>query len=222
MNFLTFTYKKFTDENPTGTIHDWLSQKELEQRDEERAALQQIYGLYEPKKVSYMEFLRMLPGNDAIDQLKIIIKNNQDEVDGILIEKMNSARIKDPIEKKLKMEQLHQDFTLAKARLLRTTLALDELLGRNRPRLEASTIIDRVDTLAFAERYLPNLKVRGDKITASCPFHNEKTPSFSFSRSKKVFYCFGCGEKGSLIDFLMKKEGLNFKSALRLLNTLTT
>lgn len=47
-----------------------------------------------------------------------------------------------------------------------------------------------------------------------CPFHNEKTPSFFVNEEKNFYYCFGCGESGNVISFLMKIDGLNFKEAI--------
>lgn len=47
-----------------------------------------------------------------------------------------------------------------------------------------------------------------------CPFHNEKTPSFFVNEEKNFYHCFGCGESGNVISFLMKIEGLSFKDAV--------
>ena len=54
------------------------------------------------------------------------------------------------------------------------------------------------------------LKKRGREYTGLCPFHNEKTPSFTVSDDKGFFHCFGCGAHGSAIDFVMRTEGLSF------------
>jgi DNA primase len=59
------------------------------------------------------------------------------------------------------------------------------------------------------------LKKTGKNYQGLCPFHSEKTPSFSVNPSKQIFYCFGCGVGGDAIDFLMKKEGMNFPEAVR-------
>ena len=59
------------------------------------------------------------------------------------------------------------------------------------------------------------LKKTGKNYQGLCPFHAEKTPSFSVNPSKQIFYCFGCGTGGDAIDFLMKKEGMNFPEAVR-------
>lgn len=60
-----------------------------------------------------------------------------------------------------------------------------------------------------------SLKRRGANFMACCPFHNEKTPSFSVSPSKGIFKCFGCGKSGSAVGFLMEHEGLSYTDALR-------
>ncbi len=60
-----------------------------------------------------------------------------------------------------------------------------------------------------------NLKKAGVNYKGLCPFHNEKTPSFIVSPSKNIFKCFGCGEHGSVVGFLMKHEKLSFTEAIR-------
>lgn len=59
------------------------------------------------------------------------------------------------------------------------------------------------------------LKKTGKNYQGLCPFHAEKTPSFSVNPSKQIFYCFGCGTGGDAIDFLIKKEGMSFPEAVR-------
>lgn len=61
------------------------------------------------------------------------------------------------------------------------------------------------------------LKRQGSSYMGLCPFHSEKSPSFSVSRNKQMFYCFGCGEGGNVITFLMKYEHYTFPEALRVL-----
>ena len=58
---------------------------------------------------------------------------------------------------------------------------------------------------------------RGSSYTGLCPFHNEKTPSFSVSESKQIFKCFGCGESGNVVTFLMKYENYSFPEAVKAL-----
>lgn len=62
-----------------------------------------------------------------------------------------------------------------------------------------------------------NLKKSGANFKGLCPFHNEKTPSFTVSDSKQFFHCFGCGEGGDSISFIMKIENLEFIDAIKLL-----
>ncbi|MBS3771273.1 MAG: DNA primase [Bacteroidales bacterium] len=62
-----------------------------------------------------------------------------------------------------------------------------------------------------------NLKKRGTNYLGLCPFHNEKTPSFTVSPSKGIFKCFGCGKGGNAINFIMEHEGLSYPEALRFL-----
>lgn len=59
------------------------------------------------------------------------------------------------------------------------------------------------------------LKKRGANYTGLCPFHNEKTPSFSVSESKGIFKCFGCGKAGNVVNFLMEHEKISYADALR-------
>lgn len=62
-----------------------------------------------------------------------------------------------------------------------------------------------------------NLKRRGANLIGLCPFHTEKTPSFTVSPSKNIYKCFGCGEGGNAVQFLMEHEQLSFPEALRYL-----
>ena len=55
---------------------------------------------------------------------------------------------------------------------------------------------------------------RGREHVGLCPFHKEKTPSFTVNEEKGFYHCFGCGEHGSVIDFVMKTEGLTFPEAV--------
>jgi DNA primase len=62
-----------------------------------------------------------------------------------------------------------------------------------------------------------SLKRRGVNMIGNCPFHNEKTPSFTVSPSKNVFKCFGCGKGGDSVRFIMEHEGMNYPESLRYL-----
>src|SRR3954471_18121776 len=59
------------------------------------------------------------------------------------------------------------------------------------------------------------LKKKGANWMACCPFHQEKTPSFSVNPSKGFYKCFGCGKGGTAFNFLMEMEGLNFPEAVK-------
>ncbi|MCR5835915.1 MAG: DNA primase [Lachnospiraceae bacterium] len=61
------------------------------------------------------------------------------------------------------------------------------------------------------------LKKQGSTYFGLCPFHNEKSPSFSVTPSKQMYYCFGCGEGGNVITFIMKYENYNFVEAVEML-----
>lgn len=62
-----------------------------------------------------------------------------------------------------------------------------------------------------------SLKKKGANLWGLCPFHSEKTPSFSVSQEKQIYHCFGCGKGGGVISFLMEIENLPFVDAVRLL-----
>ena len=62
-----------------------------------------------------------------------------------------------------------------------------------------------------------SLKKKGSSYFGLCPFHNEKSPSFSVSRQKQMYYCFGCGAGGNVITFIMEYENFSFVEALKFL-----
>ena len=62
-----------------------------------------------------------------------------------------------------------------------------------------------------------HLKRSGRNFFGLCPFHNEKSPSFSVSPDKQIFHCFGCGVGGNVITFISKIEGLNFIETVQML-----
>ena len=61
------------------------------------------------------------------------------------------------------------------------------------------------------------LQKKGSSYFGLCPFHNEKSPSFSVSRQKQMYYCFGCGAGGNVFTFLMEYENYSFQEALKVL-----
>ena len=77
-------------------------------------------------------------------------------------------------------------------------------------------VIARNDIVEVVGTYV-TLTQRGDNNFGLCPFHNEKSPSFSVSQSKQIFYCFGCGVGGNVLSFVRKIENLDFLDGLKLL-----
>lgn len=74
----------------------------------------------------------------------------------------------------------------------------------------------RNNIVSVVERYV-RLEKKGRKYWGCCPFHNEKTPSFSVSEDEGLFYCFGCKESGDVISFVMKYESCDFYEAVKIL-----
>jgi len=72
------------------------------------------------------------------------------------------------------------------------------------------------DIVEVIESYVP-LKKAGQNYKGNCPFHNEKTPSFTVSPQKQIFHCFGCSESGGVISFLMKHEHMSYPEAVKTL-----
>ncbi|MGZ8162115.1 MAG: DNA primase [Methylobacter sp.] len=77
-------------------------------------------------------------------------------------------------------------------------------------------LLVRVDIVDLIDSHVP-LKKTGANYVARCPFHSEKTPSFSVNRKKQFFHCFGCGASGNAIGFLMDFSHLNFVEAVEIL-----
>ena len=71
----------------------------------------------------------------------------------------------------------------------------------------------RIDIIEIINKRV-SLKKAGKDYKACCPFHNEKTPSFTVAPDKQIFHCFGCGESGSAIDFVIKHDHLDFVEAI--------
>lgn len=77
-------------------------------------------------------------------------------------------------------------------------------------------VIESNDIVDVIEEFLP-LKKSGTNYKACCPFHNEKTPSFSVSKDKQIYKCFGCGESGDSIQFLIRYKNFTFVEAIEYL-----
>ncbi|RYD79282.1 MAG: DNA primase, partial [Sphingobacteriales bacterium] len=75
-------------------------------------------------------------------------------------------------------------------------------------------ILNRIDIVEIVGEFV-RLKKRGASYLGLCPFHNEKTPSFTVSPSKEIYKCFGCGRSGNSIGFLMDHEKYSYVEALR-------
>jgi len=75
-------------------------------------------------------------------------------------------------------------------------------------------ITSRIDIIEVIGEFV-KLKKRGANYLGNCPFHNEKTPSFTVSPSKEIYKCFGCGKSGSTIGFIMEHEKLGYVEALK-------
>ncbi|MHB1921993.1 MAG: CHC2 zinc finger domain-containing protein, partial [Chitinophagaceae bacterium] len=75
-------------------------------------------------------------------------------------------------------------------------------------------ILSRIDIVEIVGSFV-RLKKRGSNYLGLCPFHNEKTPSFTVSPSKEIYKCFGCGKSGNTIGFLMDHEKYSYVESLR-------
>ena len=79
-----------------------------------------------------------------------------------------------------------------------------------------SRLLDNTDIVKLISGYVP-LKRAGNSYKACCPFHNERTPSFSVDPSKQLYHCFGCGKGGNAITFLRDIENIETIDAVRML-----
>lgn len=74
----------------------------------------------------------------------------------------------------------------------------------------------QADIVRVVSQYVA-LKKKGGRYWGCCPFHSEKTPSFTVDESKGLFHCFGCGAGGDVFTFVMKEENISFPEALKVL-----
>ncbi len=81
------------------------------------------------------------------------------------------------------------------------------------PKSFIQDLLNRLDIVDVVERYVP-LKKAGANFVACCPFHSEKSPSFTVSQSKQFYHCFGCGAHGTAISFVMEHAGLGYVDAI--------
>src|SRR5660398_74074 len=82
------------------------------------------------------------------------------------------------------------------------------------PQTFIQELIARADVVEIVGRYV-QLKKGGANFMGLCPFHGEKSPSFSVSPSKQFYHCFGCGKNGNAISFLMDHAGMTFVEAVK-------
>src|SRR3954468_12745143 len=75
-------------------------------------------------------------------------------------------------------------------------------------------ITNRIDIVEIVGEFV-KLKKRGANYLGNCPFHNEKSPSFTVSPSKEIYKCFGCGKSGNAIGFIMEHEKYSYVEALK-------
>lgn len=84
------------------------------------------------------------------------------------------------------------------------------------PQTFIDELLDRLDIVEVIDRRVP-LKKSGRNYTARCPFHEEKTPSFSVNQEKQFYYCFGCGAGGNAVGFVMDYDRVDFPQAIETL-----
>ena len=81
------------------------------------------------------------------------------------------------------------------------------------PKSFIQDLLNRLDIVDVVERYVP-LKKAGANYVACCPFHSEKSPSFTVSQTKQFYHCFGCGAHGTAIGFVMEHAGMGYVDAI--------
>ncbi len=86
-------------------------------------------------------------------------------------------------------------------------------MGKQIPQAFIDELINRVDIVEVINSRVP-LRKAGQNYSARCPFHTERTPSFTVSPSKQFYHCFGCGAHGTAISFLMEQERMTFPEAV--------
>lgn len=84
------------------------------------------------------------------------------------------------------------------------------------PRAFINELLTRCDIVELIDARV-SLKKKGNNYSACCPFHNEKTPSFTVSQNKQFYHCFGCGANGNILSFLMNYDRLTFVEAIEYL-----
>lgn len=85
------------------------------------------------------------------------------------------------------------------------------------PEEDIQKVIEASDLVQIASEVCPDLKQRGGKFLACCPFHKEKTPSFQIDPNLQLWHCFGCGEGGNIVTFVEKQYDMNFVETIEFL-----
>ena len=94
---------------------------------------------------------------------------------------------------------------------LMSDFGLNSVLNLMKERVSLSRIV-RQDVV---------LQKKGREFVGHCPFHNEKTGSFFVNDDKGTFYCFGCGASGDIVEYLMRKRGIQFMQAVEILSEMS-
>jgi len=85
------------------------------------------------------------------------------------------------------------------------------------PKETIEEIRSRCNVVEVVGSYLPQLRRRGSTFKCNCPFHQEKTPSFTVNETRQIFHCFGCGAGGDVFGFVMEYEKVDFVTAVKIL-----
>lgn len=85
------------------------------------------------------------------------------------------------------------------------------------PKETIEEIRSRCNVVEVVSSYLPQLRRRGSTFKCNCPFHQEKTPSFTVNETRQIFHCFGCGAGGDVFHFVMEYEKVDFVTAVKIL-----
>ncbi|KKK60786.1 hypothetical protein LCGC14_3020880, partial [marine sediment metagenome] len=93
---------------------------------------------------------------------------------------------------------------------------IQDLGSKNGTYVNNKQIKEKTNIIGVIGEYV-NLKSSGQNYKGLCPFHSEKTPSFTVSPHKNIFHCFGCGVGGNVFNFLMKFKGISFPDAVKML-----
>ena len=97
----------------------------------------------------------------------------------------------------------------------RKTSVSKKKMRRSHHRISSINIVEDKKSGEYRLSHHVDLKKRGRNFFGLCPFHNEKTPSFSVAPDKGIYHCFGCGNGGNAINFIMEYEKINFVEALQ-------